>query len=215
MTDILKEVRLEKEYTRIVELYKKSLPYVVGATLVVILALVAYNWNQERIFREAEERTSLIIDALFAPLDKQENAKDILLSLIEKNDGVSDLAYMEIIANLKKAGRIDEANLKAEHLIANANSEITKNICKLALISELLDKKLLSDADALKLQNYISSVKLGQPLHHIFEFMHALYYIKINNIKSSSDILRRLLLDPNVTEEFKAQINIILVQTNS
>lgn len=212
MVDLLDEANQEYAFQKRVHLFKRSLPVVAIITLLLIAIIGIKDWYADSALEKQGIRTSLLIEAL--ETNDAELRREALLSLTKQKDGISDLAYQNIIPSLMKSSDKEALLKDLMQLINVASSPVVANLAKIGYVGILLDKDILQDEESRKIQNFLISIDKTQALYLRAQIYLALYNIKIGNLLSAKDIIKKFMENTSIPEFMKVESNAIIGYIN-
>ena len=204
MSDLFEEAKHDYKYHRNIELFKRILPLATILTIILIIIISLRNWYQSRQVAFKEQRTALLIDAIFDEEKTGKSAIDILSTLAEEEDGVAHIAELNKIARLYKENDGAKILSLLKEIIENRKDKLFVNYAKINYVSILLDKPSLEEVDIKNIENYLVSIDKTQPLYNNSRVIHALFYLKIDNINSASEIINSLL-EEEISDSIRGQ----------
>jgi hypothetical protein len=202
MSDLLEEANLDYSEQRRLYLFKKSLPYIILASLLFVLILSYVKWSGAKDKETREQKTDLLLE-YFLSDDKNKSLKmEILNTLSNDEGGIADIAKFTSFQESKSLDVLDD-------IISSSKKLISINLAKNIYVSILLDKKDLSEQDETSLKNFISSIDKSQPLYYNSRVLSALYHIKKSDLDSAKKDVDLIIDSENVTDHVRIQAEAI------
>lgn len=211
MTDLLEETTRDLKDEQKINLFRKLLPYIVGASALVASILWYADWQDSNKTME----TQAFGDNVLAKMLSDDTT---ILGEVKKAGKAYDLVALKRMSEKIQVGDITGAMMDAKQIMNDTDSlEITKSFAALNFCSLALDVPNLAEADAAlvisSLEVYPDNFKAAMEEHKPFAvnayMLKAQWLIKKGDLKSARGLLEQMLLEENLSSEFRAFATIL------
>lgn len=207
MSDLFEETKQDYNYSRKVELYRKAFPVIIATTFLLILAIVAKNWYQDRQDEKKIQETAILVESVLKSQDENFK-KEALTSLLTSNNYIGDLARLELSAESALKLRDVAALAGLEKSIEDSKDIVAKNLLKILYAAIAIDLPNDDQNIQQKTMSYLKSIDNIQPLYHNAQIYLSLYYIKYADLASASATILQLK-SMQISESIRAQLEAI------
>lgn len=216
MSDILDEVVIDYKDETKLKWFKKLVPVVIVATLIVIITMLVYEKYTSDTALYDQEMSDLFIKAVDVD-DNHTASMEALNQVIDKSDnGVADLASLEKI-RIQLATDQDKDKVLEElyTLSKNAQRDMTKEYAKLLWMNIMLDNDKISEKNDIILNEMMKYFENDKTTFFASaNILKALFCVKKQNIDDARKVLRSLIDNNNVHASSKDQARAILANLN-
>lgn len=212
MSDIIDEViRDKREETKMIY-FKKSLPIVLGATIVIILGMIISQYRENN----AKAHNQEIGDTIVNSLENLANDPAVAiegLQYVQENakNHAKDIGALQQVAIFIASNKDEEAISILENIIDNKEyQDLTRSYAKLTWISMLIDKKPMSDDTKSKIEKYFMDFTEKKAFFASAKLLEAIYYSESDKAKSeeiAKSLLSNKVVPMNIKEEASALIS--------
>lgn len=212
MSDLIEETHLDYKEEQKLKYFKKSLPFVIGGTIIVIVIMIISNWLNNKKIKHNQEIGDLFIQTIQTNGGDKKLLNDSLSTLMKESDnGVADLAHIEKIKIMMDSSNARSALPEIEALINNANKPVTKSYAMILWMNIMIDQETLSDANKTQMLKYIDHFKNSDtPFYGSAMIIKGLFEIKNQQIDQAKVTLQQIITNINVTSTVQDQARSIL-----
>ncbi len=212
MSDLIEETHLDLKEEQKLKYFKKSLPFVIGGTIIIIIVMTVNNWLSNKKVIHNQEIGDLFIKTLQTNGSDKKLLYDSLSMLIKESDnGIADLAYLEKVKIKMAASDVMGSLSELETLIDKAQKPITKSYATLLWMNIMIDQESLSDNNKAKMIKYIDHFKNSNvPFYGSAMIIKALFEIKNQQVNLAKITLQKIITNPDVTSTVQDQARSIL-----
>lgn len=211
MADIIDEViRDKKEETKVLY-FRKSLPFVLGITILVVLGMIINDFRRSSAKAHNEEVGDTIVNSL----ENLANDPDVAfegLKYVQDNakNHAKDVAILQEIAIKMASKKLDDAVNLLEDVIENKKfQDLTRSYARLTWISIMMDKKSIPDETKSKIKKYFGDFKEQSPYWASAKLLEALYFAGSDKAKANS-IAESILASKNATRNVREEASALI-----
>jgi hypothetical protein len=213
VSDILDEVLNDQKDEKRLQAFRKLLPMIITATLVIVVIIAGYNWYASRVTQHNQEIGDLLIKLISKQYASDELTTEALANIINTSDNhQAELASIKLFSNKLAKGDKDGAIGMLENIISNKKyHEITNSFAAILWLNIVLDQDQFSAEDETKIRQHFQYFKNNsQPFYATSLLLKALFYQKIKQPELAKENAEAILSLPNATEINKEQAKAIL-----
>lgn len=217
VSDILDEVLNDQKDEKRLKAFRRMLPIIITATLIIIVIISGYNWYSSRVEKHNQDVGDLLIKLISKQYGSEELTTTALENIINSSENhQAELAAIKLFSNKFDQGDKDGAMLMLESMISNKKyHEITNAFSAVLWLNLVLDQDNLSTEEEIKIRQYLQYFKNDrQPFYATSLLLKALFYQKIKQPELAKENAEAVLALPNVTEITKEQARAILAFIN-
>lgn len=212
MADIIDEVIRDKREEVKLIYFKKALPFVLGATILVVLAMIISDFRKTN----AKEHNMEMGDTIINSLENLANDPNVAmegLDYVKENakNHSKDIAALQQIAINVASNNDSQAIEMLEQVINNKKYlDLTRSYAKITWISIMMDKKSISDDIKSKMEKYFADFSEKSPFYSSAKLLEALYYVSTDTEKAkniASSLLSSKVATQTIKEEAAALIS--------
>ncbi len=210
MSDLLEETKSDYIEVKKLEYFKKSIPFIIIGTILVITAMILSNWLRDRKIANDQKMGDLFIKAVESG-DKALLSESLSFIIKDNSTGVSDIARLVLIQN--HMDDKDDTKLLSElkAIVIDSKNSLTKSYGMLMLMNIMIDKNDLSESETKDMEQYIKHFNdPNMPFFGSASIINALYKIKHNDIEGAKIILRNLITTKDMSRVVQDEANSIL-----
>jgi hypothetical protein len=223
VSDILEEVLNDEKDEKRFLMFRKALPMIIAAVLVIAIAIAAYSWYQHKRTEYNRKIGDIFIQIITGEYGEYKTVKDYITALEDfaKDADNSQEEFAELkIASLLIAAKDNEAAMKKlEEIVGNKSySDITTALARVFWINIVLDKSKIPDELQVQTRNYLQYfAEPDQPFFATATLMKALFYKKVGQNDLASEYANTVLDLEDASAILKEQARAILsgIQLNS
>lgn len=212
MADIIDEVIRDSREEKKIAYFKKSLPIILIATIVIIFGMIVNDFRKNNAQEHNQEIGDIILNSL-ENLSKDPDVTMEGLKYVQDNakNHAKDLAILQQVAINIASDKKDEALALLNIAISDKKLlDLTRSYAKLTWISIIMDKKSISDEEKNIMEKYFKDFTEKTPFFASSKLLEALYYSSSDKEKAASiaqSLISSKLVTVNVKEEAAALIS--------
>jgi hypothetical protein len=216
MSDILEEAKIDHNEERKLNYFKRALPWVIGLTALVIIAMV---WNDYRVSRQVAHNRAMG-DMLIKAMQADEKDRKATTEAFEylratSGNGIGDVAALEGIHNLIQSGDAQGALDGLESLAKTAHLKFTQSYAKVEWMSIIVDKPKLSDHEREVLDIYLKDFTSDDTeFFGTANVLGAMLNAKNGELDLAKDALQKVIASDKVPPLVKDQAMAVLANLN-
>lgn len=212
MSDLIEETHLDYKEEQKLKYFKKSLPFIISGTIIIIIIMTITNWLNNKKIAHNQAIGDLFIKTLQSNGGDKKLLDDALSMLIkEANNGIADLAHFEKVKIKMEESDASGALSELEELINKAQKPITQSYAMILWMNIMIDQESLSDASKAKMLKYIDHFKNSNtPFYGSAMLIKALFEIQNQQINSAKITLQNIITSKDITSTVQDQARSIL-----
>lgn len=181
MVDILDEVLNEEKDIRRLQIFRKILPIIIVATILIALGIGGYNWFLAAKTKQHQELGDLFIQSFSKKYKDKNLTTDILEELKSKKESkLFELAALKMIGEQIGEEKATEAMKSLENIVESKDySELTKSYARILYFTLVLDVETLNNDQENKVREYFQFFsKENQVFYATATLLKSLFYLK-------------------------------------
>ncbi|MCC8417224.1 MAG: DUF2659 family protein [Rickettsia endosymbiont of Bryobia graminum] len=213
MTDILDEVLNDENEAKKLYYFKKFLPIAIISTIITILLMLIYNWQEDKKVRNNQQTGDILVKSIALINDDKDLTIKSLENLVESsNNRIGELASIEQFSIEIKQNNISKATELLKAMIANKNySELTTSYARLVWLTLTIDKSDLSNINVKEIEEFLNYFdNENKPFYGTANLIRGMWYIKTGSKDLASKILNNLITLENISSIVKEQAKALL-----
>lgn len=217
MSDLIDEVSLDHAEEKKLKYFKQTLPWVIGATILIIICMAIYNYRAEKRIAHNKEMGDMLIKAM-SVMSEDEKAADEALSYLVKegSKGMGDIAMLEKVAMHLKAHKKEMALQELEKIATEAHNKLTRSYAKVVWMSIIIDQPEISEREKELMKNNLAAFKDDEvEFFGTAQVLGAFFYVKNNQKEEAGSALQKVLASNNVSPLVKDQAEALLANLNN
>lgn len=215
MSDLIDEVINDKKDELKMFYFKKSIPIILGLTILLIIGMVINDFRQNKARLHSIEMGDTIvksIDSMNSDMQVAEEGLDFVLKNAKNNE--KDLAALQLIAIKTSSGQIEEALAFIDDVIKQKDYlDSTKSYAKLMWLSFMIERAKLSEENISRAKDYFASYNEDSLFYGSASLLEALWYQNTDKAKSL-EILGKLLSSNAVSNIVKEEAYALMSNLN-
>lgn len=212
MSDIIEEVGLDHKEEKRLKYFKQALPWVIGATALIIISMAIYNYRDEKRIVHNQEMGDMLIKAMSVMSEDKKTANETLSYLVKDGGkGIGDIAMLEKVAMHLKSGKRELALQELEKIAGDAHNQLTKSYAKVVWMSIVVDQKKMSEHEKELMESNLGSFKDDDmEFFGTAQVLGAFFHAKNNQTEEARSALHKVLASDNVPPLVKDQAKALL-----
>lgn len=217
MTDIVDEAEMDrKEYMK-VYYFKKALPYVLVATLIIVIGMVIYEYRKSNSIAHNMDMGDLIVDSIHN-IKNDPNVAMEGLKYVEENakSYEKDIASLQLAAINIAVKKNKDALASIENILNSKKySELTMSYARLMWVGIKLDENKLSEEDQKLMEKYFASFVEKSPFYGSAKILEALFLKKNGKKEEAKKVAEVILASDFVPTGVKHEARAVLANLNN
>ena len=217
MADILDEVLNDQKDEKRLVLFRKLFPIIIGATVVIAIAMAGYNWYQNKVISHNREIGDMLVELASGEYGDDKATIEAMEQLIESGENRQvELVQIKIVNRLIHGNNTIDAMKKLESIIEQKNYyEITTAYARLLWVSLVLDQKDLSEEMQMKARNYLQYFKdENQVFFANATLLKSFFYQKNKQNDLAAEHANSLINSPRVPIAIREQAKALVAHLN-
>lgn len=212
MSDIIEEVGLDHTEERKLKYFKQALPWVIGATILIIIGMAIYNYRAEKRISHNQEMGDMLIKAMSVMGEEGKAADEALSHLVnEGGDGIGDIAMLEKAGLYLRSSNREAALSELEKIAGDAHNNLTKSYAKIVWMSIVVDQTKVSDHERELMESNLKSFKNDDvEFFGTAQVLGAFFHTKNNQIDEAKAALQKVIESDKVPQLVKDQAQALL-----
>ena len=202
MSDLFDEAITDYQEERKLNLYKGFLLYFSVATFVIVLALLLYNYYQNKNERANQYMTEILfsLDRVDSGLDKELYLELIGVIIRDADSNISELASFKLASFYTNNRDLDKAIKIYDKIIKDKKTTIGLYFAILQKLGILLDAPDLRVKYQAFITDFLNTSYQGQVLYGKFEIYKSLMLIKQEEYKGAIVKLNQIINNPDMSD---------------
>jgi len=212
MSDLIDEVRLEHADEKKLKYFKRSLPWVIGLTVLVIIFMAIYDFRAKKQIAHNKEMGDTLVKAMSLKLEDGKVADETLSYLIKESpNGLGDIAMLEKIAVRLQGDNKIEALKELEFTASSAHNNLTRSYARVVWMSIIVDQQQVSDHEKeMMAENLKYFEDEDTEFFGTAQVLGALFNAKNNKIDEARSSLQKVLANSKISPLVKDQAKALL-----
>lgn len=217
MSDIIEEVGFDHAEERKLKYFKHALPWVIGATILIIIGMAIYNYRAEKRVAHNREMGDMLIKAMSVMGSDEKAANEALSYLVkEGSEGMRDIAMLEKVAMAFRGGKREVALQELEKISLEAHNKLTQSYAKIVWMSVVVDQQKMSEQEKELMLSSLKSFKDDSvEFYGTAQVLGSLFYAKNDQIEEAKSALQKVIASDNVPPLVKDQAQALLANLSA